>query len=67
MDSRRVRLQLRLIEAVMRAARAADRKAMQERANEILGAIAFEVEATGDPELAALVAHARAEVERPPT
>jgi hypothetical protein len=65
-DSRRVRLQLRVIETVMHAARAADRKAMQQRASEILDAIALEVESTGDAELAALVEDTRADVERPP-
>ena len=64
MDSRRARLQLRIIETLMRAAGPADRKAMQERASEILEAVAAEIEPTADAELAGLLARTRAEVAR---
>ena len=64
MDSRRVRLQLRVIETLMRAAGPADRKAMQERASEILEVVAEEIEPTADAELAGLLARTRAEVAR---
>ena len=65
MDSRRVRLQLRIIESVMRAARPAEREAMRERAVEILDAVAAEIGATADPELAALLAEVRSQVAEP--
>lgn len=65
MDPRRVRLQLRLIESVMRAARPADREAMQERAIEILDAVAVEIETASDPELFALLAEVRSQVSKP--
>ena len=64
-DPRRVRLQLRLIETLMRAARPAERKGMQERATKILEAVAVEIEPTADAELAQLLARTRAEVEGP--
>lgn len=65
MDSRRVRLQLRVIETLMRVARPADRKLMRQRAIEILAAVAVEIEPMADAELAELLATTRAEVERP--
>ena len=65
MDSRRVRLQLRLIETVIRAARPADRRKMQERAEEILDDVARDVEATADRELAELFAEVRSQVAEP--
>ena len=48
----------------MRAAGPADRKAMQERASEILEVVAEEIEPTADAELAGLLARTRAEVAR---
>jgi hypothetical protein len=65
-DSRRVRLQLRLIETVMRAARPADRKAIQDRAKEILDDVPRDIEATADPELAELFARVRSQLAEPP-
>lgn len=61
-DPRRVRLQLRIVEALMRVARPADRPAMELRATEILEKVALEIEPRADPELAAMLARARAEV-----
>ena len=66
-DSRRVRLQLSLIETIMRAARPADRRAMQERAEEILDDVAHQIDATADPELAELFARVRSQVAEPPS
>ena len=65
MDSRRVRLQLRVIETLMRVARPADRKQMRQRAIEILDVVAVEIEPMADAELTELLAAMRAEVERP--
>lgn len=62
MDPRRVRLQLRIVEALMRVARPADRPAMELRATEILEKAALEIEPEADPELAAMLARVRAEV-----
>lgn len=65
MDSRRARLQLRIIEVVMATARPADRPAMQKRAVQILAAVAIEIEPTADPELAELLDRVRAELVPP--
>ena len=65
MDPRRARLQLRIIETLMRAAAPADRRAMQARASEILEAVAVEIEPMADAELRELLARTRAEVEGP--
>ena len=64
MDSRRVRLQLRVVETLMRVARPADRKQMRQRAIEILDLVAVEIEPMADAELTELLAATRAEVER---
>ena len=64
MDSRRVRLQLRVVETLMRVARPADRKQMRRRAIEILDLVAVEIEPMADAELTELLASTRAEVER---
>ena len=65
MDSRRARLQLRVIETLMRVARPADRELMRPRAIEILDAVAVEIEPMADADLTGLLAATRAEVERP--
>lgn len=62
-DSRRARLQLRLVEAVMHHAAPKDRGAMTERALSILDDVASEIAGEPDPELADLLAAVRAEVE----
>ena len=61
-DSRRVRLQLRIVEVVMRGAGPADRPAMALRATEILEKVALAIEHEADPELAAMLERVRAEV-----
>ena len=65
MDPRRVRLQLRIVETVMRTARPADRSAMQRRASEILDMVAIEIQSSADPELDALLARVRSQVAKP--
>ena len=62
-DPRRVRLQLRIVKVVMRAARDAERDTMAPRAREILDKVAIEIESEGDPALSRLLADVRSEVE----
>lgn len=66
-DRRRVKLQLDLVHAVVRAeARRLDRKELSEvaaRSTWILDAVAVEVQSKDDPELAALLATVRAAVD----
>ena len=65
MDPRRVRLQLRIVETVMRTVRPADRSAMQRRASEILDMVAIEIQSSADPELDAFLARVRSQVAKP--
>jgi hypothetical protein len=62
-DPGRVRLQLRLVRAVMSAARPADRAAMRPRAVEILQMVAMQIESDPDPALVQLLAEVRDEVQ----
>ena len=66
MDSRRVRLQLRIVQAVMRVARPEERQGMRERAEDILEAMAMKIDPEADPSLAELLAKTRAEVTSEP-
>jgi hypothetical protein len=61
-DSRRAKLQLRIIQVVMASARPEDRPAMGKRAVQILDAVALEIEGTADADLADLLSRVRAEV-----
>ena len=67
MDRRRVKLQLDLINVVVRAeARRSDRKerpGVAERSTLLLDALAIEIQSEGDPGLADLLATVRAAVE----
>jgi hypothetical protein len=61
--SRRLWLQLRLVQAVMRHARPAERQQMLPRAIAILDQVALEIVTQPDPEAAELLARLRAETD----
>lgn len=62
-DSRGVRLQLRLLQTVLRAARPSERAGVAERASAILERVAVEIRPEQDPELATLLDTVRAEMQ----
>jgi hypothetical protein len=62
-DSRRARLQLRLLRAVLRAARPNERADVAERAAPILQQVAVDIHPEEDPELANLLEAVRAEMQ----
>jgi hypothetical protein len=62
-DSRRVRLQLRLLQTAIRAARPGERAGVVERASAILQQVAVEIHPEEDPELANLLDAVRAEMQ----
>lgn len=65
MDPRRIRLQLRIVQAVLRRARPDERRQMLPRAVEILDKVAVEIEPEQDPALTAFLREIRAEFEMP--
>ena len=62
-DSRRVGLQLRLLKAVLQAARPNEREGVADRASAILDEVARNIGPDPGPELANLLAEVRAEIE----
>jgi hypothetical protein len=62
-DSRRAGLQLRLLKAVLRAARPNERAGVAFRAGAIMEQVAVEIRPEDHPELAILLDEVRAEIE----
>ena len=63
MDPHRARLQLRLLSAVLRAARPGERAGVAERASAIVEQVAADIGPDDDPELASLLDDVRAEIQ----
>ncbi|HET6744429.1 MAG TPA: hypothetical protein VFH90_01085 [Candidatus Limnocylindria bacterium] len=63
MDPRRAGLQLRLLSAVLRAARPTERTGVAERASAILEQMAGDIGPGDDPDLTSLLEEVRAEIQ----